>query len=126
MKAIIPRTAAYLEVRSGCPPNERNMKYPTYIKNKISVVVSRGSQVHHVPQIGLAQIGPVINVPIIFYSVRFWEEQFQSHPQVEITQQIPDIVIPFLVSLIIFTMLFSFMLRFRMHVLKIIDSRNRL
>ena len=64
MKAIIPRTAAYLEVRSGCPPNERNMKYPTYIKNKISVVVSRGSQVHHVPQIGLAQIGPVINTSV--------------------------------------------------------------
>ncbi len=67
-----------------------------------------------------------IDVPIIFYSVRFWEEQFQSHPQIEITQQIPDIVIPFLVSLMIFTMLFSLMLRYRMHVLKIIDPRNRL
>ena len=41
MKAIIPRTAAYLEVRSGCPPNERNMKYPTYIKNKITINPSK-------------------------------------------------------------------------------------
>ena len=67
-----------------------------------------------------------IDVPIIFYSVQFWEEQFQSHPQVEITQQNPDIVIPFLISLIIFSMLFSFMLRFRIHILKIIDIRNKL
>jgi len=67
-----------------------------------------------------------IDVPIIFYSVRFWEEQFQSHPQVEIMQQNPDIVVPFLISLIIFTMLFLYMLRLRMHVLRIINSRNKL
>jgi len=67
-----------------------------------------------------------IDVPIIFYSVRFWEEKFQSHPQVEIMQQNPDIVVPFLISLIIFTMLFLYMLRLRMHVLRIINSRNKL
>jgi len=67
-----------------------------------------------------------IDVPIIFYSVRFWEEKFQSHPQVEIMQQNPDIVVPFLISLIIFSMLFFYMLRLRMHVLRIINSRNKL
>ena len=67
-----------------------------------------------------------IDVPIIFYSVRFWEEQFQSHPQVEIMQQNSDIVVPFLISLTIFTILFLFMLRLRMHVLKIINPRNKL
>ena len=57
---------------------DKNIKLPTYktsgssgmdlvayIKNKISVVVSRGSQVHHVPQIGFAQIGPVINTSVM-------------------------------------------------------------
>ena len=67
-----------------------------------------------------------IDVPIIFYSVQFWEEQFQSHPQVEIMQQNSDIVVPFLISLTIFTILFLFMLRLRMHVLKITNPRNKL
>ena len=59
------------------------------------------------------------DVPIIFYSVRFWEERYQSHPQVEIAKQNPDIIIPFLISLIIFSILFSFMLKYRLHVLKV-------
>ena len=60
-----------------------------------------------------------IDVPIIFFSVRFWEEKYQSHPQVEITQQNPEIILPFLISLFIFTLLFSFMLKYRLHVLKV-------
>jgi heme exporter protein C len=65
------------------------------------------------------------DVPIIFYSVRFWEERYQSHPQVEITKQNPDIIIPFLISLIIFSILFSFMLKYRLHVLKVALNRKK-
>ena len=64
------------------------------------------------------------DVPIIFYSVRFWEEKYQSHPQVEITKQNPEIVVPFLISLVIFTILFSFMLKYRLHVLKVTHNRK--
>tara|TARA_B100001996_G_scaffold381802_1_gene372024 strand:- start:2448 stop:3116 length:669 start_codon:yes stop_codon:yes gene_type:complete len=65
------------------------------------------------------------DVPIIFYSVRFWEERYQSHPQVEIAKQNPDIIIPFLISLIIFSILFSFMLKYRLHVLKVALNRKK-
>jgi len=64
-----------------------------------------------------------IDVPIIFFSVRFWEEKYQSHPQVEITKQNPEIIIPFLISLVIFTILFIFMLKYRLYVLKVIFDR---
>ena len=65
-----------------------------------------------------------VDVPIIFYSVRFWEEKYQSHPQVEITQQNPEILFPFLISLAVFTLLFSFMLKYRLHVLKVIHNNR--
>ena len=64
-----------------------------------------------------------VDVPIIFYSVRFWEEKYQSHPQVRIAQQNPDIIVPFLISLAIFTILFLFMIKYRLHVLKVKHSR---
>ena len=32
------------------------------MKNRKRVRVSRASQVHHVPQIGFAQIGPVVSI----------------------------------------------------------------
>ena len=65
-----------------------------------------------------------IDVPIIFFSVRFWEEKYQSHPQVEITQQNPEIILPFLISLVTFTILFSFMLKYRLHVIKLIHYKK--
>ena len=65
-----------------------------------------------------------IDVPIIFFSVRFWEEKYQSHPQVEITKQNPEIILPFLISLVIFTILFSFMLKYRLHVIKLIHYKK--
>ena len=65
-----------------------------------------------------------IDVPIIFFSVRFWEEKYQSHPQVEITKQNPEIILPFLISLVIFTILFSFMLKYRLHVIKLIHNKK--
>ena len=65
-----------------------------------------------------------IDVPIIFFSVRFWEEKYQSHPQVEITQQNPEIILPFLISLVTFTILFSFMLKYRLHEIKLIHYKK--
>ena len=37
-----------------------------------------------------------INVPIIFLSVQFWEPEIQSHPQVEMANQPPEILYSFL------------------------------
>ncbi len=58
-----------------------------------------------------------IDVPLIFYSVKFWAPQFQLHPQVEMVQQPKDILKPFLFSLTTFTFLYILMLRFRVRVL---------
>ena len=60
-----------------------------------------------------------VDVPIIFVSVKFWAPEIQSHPQVEMTSQPPDILIPFLLSLGIFTVLYWLMLKYRIHVIKI-------
>ena len=47
-----------------------------------------------------------VDVPIIFVSVQFWAPEIQSHPQVEMAQQPTGILIPFLLSLSIFTVLY--------------------
>jgi len=60
-----------------------------------------------------------VDVPIIFVSVKFWAPEIQSHPQVEMTSQPPDILIPFLLSLGIFTVLYRLMLKYRIHVMQI-------
>ena len=49
---------------SDLPIPKGKLKYETYINHKINVVVSRGSQVHHAPQTGLAQITPVIRASV--------------------------------------------------------------
>ena len=58
------------------------------------------------------------NVPIIFVSVKFWSPEIQSHPQVEMAQQPIGILIPFLLSLGIFSLLYFLMLKFRIHVIR--------
>lgn len=58
-----------------------------------------------------------IDVPLIFYSVKFWAPQFQLHPQVEMIQQPTGILYPFLLSLSTFTVLYILMLRFRIRIL---------
>ena len=65
-----------------------------------------------------------VDVPIIFVSVKFWTPEIQSHPQVEMAQQPPEILIPFLLSLSIFTLLYVLMLKYRIHVIRI-NSRVR-
>ena len=58
-----------------------------------------------------------INVPIVFMSVKFWEPEIQSHPQVEMANQPEGILYPFIFSLITFTFLFILMLRYRSHII---------
>ena len=65
-----------------------------------------------------------VDVPIIFVSVKFWTPEIQSHPQVEMAQQPSEILIPFLLSLSIFTLLYVLMLKYRIHVIRI-NSRVR-
>lgn len=60
-----------------------------------------------------------VDVPIIFVSVKFWSPDVQSHPQVEMNQQHSGILGPFFFSLIVFTLLYSLLLRYRIHVLKL-------
>ena len=60
-----------------------------------------------------------VDVPIIFVSVKFWAPEIQSHPQVEMTSQPPGILIPFLLSLGIFTVLYRLMLKYRIHVIQV-------
>ena len=65
-----------------------------------------------------------VDVPIILVSVKFWTPEIQSHPQVEMAQQPADILIPFLLSLSIFTLLYVLMLKYRIHVIRV-NSRVR-
>ena len=58
-----------------------------------------------------------INVPIVFMSVKFWEPEIQSHPQVEMANQPEGILYPFIFSLITFTFIFILMLRYRSHII---------
>ncbi|MFQ6676920.1 MAG: cytochrome c biogenesis protein [Fidelibacterota bacterium] len=58
-----------------------------------------------------------LDVPLIFYSVKFWTPQFQLHPQVEMNQQPGGILLPFLFSMMVFTSLLILMIRIRFQIL---------
>ena len=60
-----------------------------------------------------------INVPIIFLSVQFWSPEIQSHPQVEMAQQPSEILLPFLFSLFVFTIIYIVMIRYRIYVIQL-------
>ena len=60
-----------------------------------------------------------INVPIIFLSVQFWSPEIQSHPQVEMAQQPTEILLPFLFSLFVFTIIYIVMIRYRIYVIQL-------
>jgi len=57
-----------------------------------------------------------LDVPLIFYSVKFWAPQYQLHPQVEMNQQPDEILLPFFFSMFTFTILYILMLRFRVKI----------
>ena len=62
--ATIPTTAPK---RAPCGVSSaiaRSIRYPPYSSHRMKVVVRRESQVHHVPQIGLAQIEPVTSTSV--------------------------------------------------------------
>ena len=65
-----------------------------------------------------------LNVPLIFISVKFWLPEMQSHPQVgqyfDTSNPIPKYLIIF--SFITFLLTSSLMVRYRIHLLKIIRS----
>ena len=65
-----------------------------------------------------------LNVPLIFISVKFWLPEMQSHPQVgqyfDTSNPIPKYLIIF--SFISFLFISSLMVRYRIHLLKIIRS----
>ena len=65
-----------------------------------------------------------INVPIIFLSVQFWSPEIQSHPQVEMAQQPTEILLPFLFSLFVFTMIYLVMIRYRIYVIQLNNKMN--
>jgi heme exporter protein C len=65
-----------------------------------------------------------INVPIIFLSVQFWSPEIQSHPQVEMAQQPSGILLPFIFSLIVFTIIYTVMLRYRIYVIHLNNGMN--
>ena len=65
-----------------------------------------------------------INVPIIFLSVQFWSPEIQSHPQVEMAQQPSEILLPFLFSLFVFTMIYLVMIRYRIYVIQLNNEVN--
>jgi heme exporter protein C len=65
-----------------------------------------------------------INVPIIFLSVQFWSPEIQSHPQVEMAEQPSEILSPFILSLIVFTMLYTVMIRYRVYVIHLNNGMN--
>ena len=66
-----------------------------------------------------------INVPIIFLSVQFWDPEIQSHPQVEMANQPPEILYSFLFSLSVFTIMFILMLKYKVHLINLRNLSNK-
>ena len=64
-------------------------------------------------------IAAFFNVPIIYVSVKFWAADAQLHPQPAMGQQSSDVFWTFMLSLLVFTLLFVHMLRYRVHILKL-------
>jgi len=60
-----------------------------------------------------------LNVPIIYFSVKFWAEEIQLHPQPEMLKQPDDIYFTFIFSLIIFLLIYIYLLFYRIHIFKI-------
>lgn len=57
-----------------------------------------------------------VDVPIVYYSVKLWAPEVQSHPQPEMTRQPGDVLGTFLFSLLTFTLLFVYLVRYRIHI----------
>ena len=64
-------------------------------------------------------IAAFFNVPIIYVSVQLRAADAQLHPQPAMGQQSSDVFWTFMLSLLVFTLLFVHMLRYRVHTLKL-------
>lgn len=60
-----------------------------------------------------------IDVPFIYFSINLWAERDQVHPQSDMGGQPTDVLGTFLFMLLTFTILLSYMIRYRMHVLEL-------
>ena len=58
-----------------------------------------------------------LDVPLVYYSVKLWSPEVQSHPQPGMFQQPWDILGTFLFLMITFIITFIFMVKYRLHVL---------
>src|SRR5687767_4078958 len=58
IEAMIVATADQIARRVGSSTNLRKARMPRKAKSRTAVEVRRGSQSHHTPQVGLAQIAP--------------------------------------------------------------------
>ncbi|MFQ6615937.1 MAG: cytochrome c biogenesis protein [Fidelibacterota bacterium] len=63
-----------------------------------------------------------VDVPIVYLSVKMWAPEVQSHPQPEMAQQPGDVLGTFLFSLLTFTLLFVYLVRYRIHILSLESS----
>ena len=59
------------------------------------------------------------NVPIIYISVKFWNEEAQLHPQPAMGSQPTDVYWTFILSLLTFTFLLIYLFYYRVHVLRL-------
>ena len=59
------------------------------------------------------------NVPIIYLSVKFWNQEAQLHPQPAMGSQPDDVYWTFILSLISFTLLSIYLFSYRVHVLRL-------
>src|SRR3954467_14092855 len=59
-KAMTQATADQTARRDGSSTKARSARMPPKAKTSTAVVVSRGSQSHHTPQVGFAQIAPCV------------------------------------------------------------------
>src|SRR2546425_3768934 len=62
--AKMPNTADTTARRSASVTSVRNSRYERYSTQSTNVEVSRASQVHQMPQTGLAQMGPVTRTTV--------------------------------------------------------------
>lgn len=60
-----------------------------------------------------------IDVPVVYFSLKFWSAEVQAHPQTQMVGQSTKILWVFIFILLGFTLLFIHMLRFRVYILSL-------
>lgn len=60
-----------------------------------------------------------LDVPIVYFSLYLWSADAQAHPQLAMSQQSDLVLNVFFFNLATFTLLFSYLLWYRVHILKL-------